>query len=148
MKSIIAAITLGCAGGIPFTCCGPDRPDDMNPTSVLANENATQSSQVSFTDLAPFLQWIDEALVKDEESKLVTNQTHESDFSGKLHDVEKMKETLGQRSLSEIFGAEQFPSAESDFKLGGHSGLLPHVHIDFKRSEDASWSLYRIWTCR
>lgn len=148
MKFLISAITLGCAGGVPFTCCGPDRPEEMNPASILAQQDSAQSNAVSFTELAPFLEWIDEALDQNEESKIVRSQTHKADAVGQLYDIERMKETLGQRSLSEVFSSEQFPSNESDFKLGGHSGALPHVHIDFKRNKDATWSLYRIWTCR
>lgn len=102
----------------------------------------------SFDTVAEFLTWADSQIEEKNESHLVSAQTttnFSTDYA--LGQINKMKRRLGNRSLSEVFKGEQFPKEGNTFKLGGHDGKLPNIHIDFiKQNED--WFLQSISTCR
>lgn len=61
---------------------------------------------------------------------------------------EIFKDLKDLRTLLENEGLKKdFPKDETTFKIGGHSDLSRHIHIDFHK-EDGKWYLYSIWRCK
>jgi hypothetical protein len=114
--------------------------------SITACATAIRKKK-SFQSVDEFLTWADVQLEKENEENLIAIQTSESvSKESKLQGIEVMKRRLSGRTLSEVFEGERFPENEDTFKLSGHDGKLPHVHIDFKKEEE--WFLQSITICR
>ena len=65
----------------------------------------------------------------------------------RLRAISALAEKHAAADLRNVYAGHEFPTSESQFKLGGHDAELGHVHIDFQRTS-GRWVLREIWICR